>query len=135
MHLTVQHTRLFRTIYGSPQQCYIFCCIFISIEHRIAVSTSELFTLSIAYVKAIMARLTCICRWYIYQFNTVKQRFVSKKTSKLIEVPLTNSRSKFLSFIMGRKSNALQILNGNTLTLGFSKLNNLFTYGVIDNCA
>ena len=134
MHLTVQHTRLFRMVYIHPQQCYVLCCIFISIEHRIAVVTSKLFALSIAYMQTIMASLTRISRWHIYQFNTIKQTLVSKKTSKLIEVPFTYSCSKFPAFLIGRKSNTFQILNGNSFAFGFSKLNNLFTNSVIDNC-
>ena len=135
MHLTVQHTRLFRTVYIiSPQQRYVLCCIFVSIEHRIAVATSKLFALSITHMQAIMARLTCVSRWYNYQLNTIKQTFVSKKTSKLVEVPFTYSCSKFLTFLAGRKPNTLQILNGNSFAFGFSKLNNLFTNSMIDNC-
>ena len=134
MHLTVQHTRLFRTVYGCPQQRYVLSCIFVSIKHRIAVVASKLLALSISYVETIGASLTCISRWHIYQFNTVKQRFVSKETSKLVEVPFTYSCSKFLPFLVGRKSNTLQILNGNSFTFGFSKLNNLFTNSMINNC-
>ena len=134
MHLTVQHTRLFRAVYRSPQQCYILSCIFVSIEYRIAVVTSKLLALSISYVEAIGASLTRISRWYNYQLNTVKQTFVSKKTSKLVEAPFTYSCSKFLTFLAGRKHNTLQILNGNSFTFGFSKLNNLFTNGMINNC-
>lgn len=135
MHLAVQHTRLFRTVYGSPQQCYVLCCIFISIKHRIAVVTSKFFALSIAYMQTIMASLTRISRWYIYQFNAIKQTLVSKKTSKLIEVPFSYSASKFFAFLISRKSNAFQVLNCNSFTFGFCKLNNLFAYCVIDNCA
>src|SRR5690606_16237214 len=134
MHLTVQHTWFFRMVYIHPQQRYVLSCIFVSIKHRIAVITSKLLTLSISYVEAIGASLTCISRWYIYQFNTVKQRFVSKKTSKLTEVPFTYSCSKFLALLIGRKSNTFQILNGNSFAFGFCKLNNLFAYCVIDNC-
>ena len=134
MHLTVQHTRLFRMAYIHPQQCYILCCIFISIKHRIAVVTSKLFALPIAYMHTIMTSLTRISRWHIYQFNTIKQTLVSKKTSKLIEVPFTYSCSKFLALLIGRKSNTFQILNGNSFAFGFCKLNNLFAYCVIDNC-
>lgn len=134
MHLTVQHTRLFRMVYIHPQQCYVLSCIFVSIKHRIAVVTSKFFALSIAYMQAIMTRLTCVSRRYIYQFNTVKQRFVSKETSKLVEVPFTYPCSEFLAFLVGRKSNTLQILNGNPFAFGFSKLNNLFTNSMINNC-
>lgn len=134
MHLTVQHTRLFRMVYIHPQQCYVLCRIFISIKHRIAVVTSKFFALSIAYMQTIMARFACVSRWHIYQFNTIKQTFVGKKTSKLIEVPFAYSCSKFLAFFVGRKSNPFQILDGNSFTFGFSKLNNLFTNRVIDNC-
>lgn len=112
MHLTVQHTRLFRTVYRSPQQRYILSCIFISIEYRIAVITSEFLTLSISYMETIRASLACICRWYIYQFNAIKQTLVSKETSKLIKVPFTYSCSKFFTFLVSRKSNTLQVLNG-----------------------
>ena len=134
MHLTVQHTRLFRTVYGSPQQCYILSCIFVSIKHIIAVFTSKFLALSISYVETIRTSLACICRRYIYQFNTIKQTLVSKEASKLIKVPFTYSCSKFLTFLVGRKSNTLQILNGNSFAFGFCKLNNLFANSVIDNC-
>lgn len=135
MHLTVQHTRLFRTVYGSPQQCYVLCCIFIRIKHRIAVVTSKFLALSISYMETVRTSLACICGWHIYQFNAIKQTLVGKKTSKLIEVPFSYSASKFFSFLISRKSNAFQVLNCNSFTFGFCKLNNLFAYCVIDNCS
>jgi hypothetical protein len=51
-------------------------------------------------MQTIMASLTRISRWYIYQFNAIKQTLVSKKTSKLIEVPFSYSASKFLPFLL-----------------------------------
>src|SRR5690606_27709299 len=124
MHLTVQHTWFFRMVYIHPQQRYVLSCIFVSIEYRIAIVTSKLLSLSLPYVKTVRTSFTRISRWYINQLNTIKQALIGKEPSKLIEVPFPYSCSKFLTFLVGRKSNTLQILNGNSLTFGFCELNN-----------
>ena len=90
MHITVQHTRLFRRIYGRPKQSNVLCRIFIGIEYGIAVITSKLFTLSLTYIKAIIAGLTRVLKFICNQithffkpiFSQISFHIINKPSSK-----------------------------------------------------
>lgn len=134
-HFTIHQTLSFGQIYGCPKQCYVLCSIMVGIKHRIAVITSKLFSLSISYVETVGTSFTRIVRWNRNQLYTIEQCFVGKKLSQLIKRPLTNSCSKLLAFLIGRKTDAFEFLNGYSFSFGFCKLNNLFTDGMVGNCA
>ena len=135
MHFTVQHTRLFRLVYCNPQQSNVDSRIVVSIKHRIAVFTLKYLAFTISYMETIMASLTCVWCRYSNQFNIIHQAFVDKEVAKLMKTPFSHPCSEFLSFVIGRKSNSRQVLNGNTSALGLSKLNDVFRNSVIDNRA
>lgn len=135
MHITVQHTRLFRAVYICPQQGYVNTGVIVSIKHRLAVVTSKYLALSIAYVQTFVALLACIVRCNSNQLNPCNRRFVGQKLAQLIKVPFANSCSKLLAFFVSGKANAFEFLNSNAFPFQFGNRNNLLTNSVVNNCA
>jgi len=134
-HFTIHQTLSFGHYYRCPKQRYVFCPIMVGIKHRIAVITSKLFPLSIANVETVRTSFTRIGRRNRNQFNAIQQTFIGKKLTELVKTPFAYSCSKFLAFLICRKSNTFQILNSNSFAFEFSNLNNLFTDSMIGNCA
>src|SRR5580704_11454781 len=102
LHGTVPHTWFFRTVYIRPQQGFVLSGVNVAIKDSFAVATGKCFTLPFAYVKTLMAGLTCICGWHLNQLHTTEQTFIAKKHPELVKVPFANPASEFFAFLVGR---------------------------------
>ena len=131
MQSTAIHTRLFGLVCNSPQRSNIFTGIYVSIHIVFAVIAFKYLSFSIAYAVAVTTSLACISWINQNNRNTIKNSFVGNILAQLIERPLANSCSKFLTFFQRRKANAFKVFQSNALVFFFSNLNNLFGNRVV----
>lgn len=87
-----KHIILFGRIYSDTPCSNVVGSIYICISNMTTTCTGKLFTFSkrVFFRPDMIAHttsLTCVCRWYNNQFNSIKQRFISQKLTKLIKTP------------------------------------------------
>src|SRR3990167_1432943 len=87
MHSTVQHTLSFGQDYNIAPCRNILCSIVVCIRNIPAIFTSKFFRYPLTNVQTSKTGLRSICRWNYSKFNSIEQRFVSQKLTKLIETP------------------------------------------------
>ena len=131
MNSTAKHIGFFRMVYNHPQCSYIQRSIYIGIVCITAIITFKAFAIPNPYTLTIITGFTCVIWFYRYNWNTIKSAFIFNKLSELIKSPRIMFTPLFFTNLS--RSNILQILNGNSFILLFSRLNNLFTYSMISN--
>lgn len=130
------HSRFFRHIYRCPKRSDIFSSIKVcvnTIYFTICVGAFKHLICSFSNMLTIMARLTRIPWVNSYYFNTIQQSLVFNILSKHREIPFTKFSPKLFVSPFTCKSDSSEVFNSDSLTLLFSRLNNLFCNSVINN--
>lgn len=135
MHRTTIHIiASFRQVYNLPQQSNVLSGIIIRINNinfAFVICTLKDLILSFSDIVARRAGLGSVSRFYGNQFNAIQSSFVGKKRTQLSERPATKFSPKLFVSPFGSKADVGQVLNGNTLSLFFSRFNNAFCNSVI----
>lgn len=129
------HSRFFGIVYRNPQQSNVLSSVKICINNinfAFVVGTLKHLVCPLADMFAARTSLRSVSRFYSNQFNTVQSSLVSKEGTQLTKRPTTKFSPKLFVSPFGSKADISQILNGNTLTLFFSRLYNAFCDSVID---
>lgn len=135
MHRTTIHIASFGEVYSFPQQRDIFGSVFVRIHNinfAFVVDTLKHLVFPLSDMETRRASLRSVARFYGNQCNAIQSSLVGKKRTQLTKRPTTKFCPKLFVSPFGSKADIRQILNGNALTLFFSRIYNAFRNSVID---